>query len=62
MQDAATTQALRTAAPRPVPPAWIQRIEEFVRQTAPESFSGKVELNFLQGGLTGTNVTQSYRR
>ena len=48
--------------PRPLPPAWITKLSEFARQIAPQEFSGKIELNFMQGGVTGTNVTQSYRK
>jgi hypothetical protein len=47
---------------RPIPPAWITKLSEFARQIVPQEFSGKIELNFLQGGVTGTNVTQSYRK
>jgi hypothetical protein len=47
---------------REQPPTWIVKLTEFARQIAPRDFSGKVELNFLKGGVTGTNVTQSYRK
>ena len=58
--DGLQTTTIRSPK-KPIPPPWIARLEEFARQIAPNEFSGKVELNFLQGGVTGTNVTQTYR-
>jgi hypothetical protein len=48
--------------PKPFAPNWVTKLSEYARQVAPEGFTGKIELNFLQGGVTGTNVTQSYRK
>jgi len=48
--------------PKVFTPMWVIKIQQFTRQVIPEGFTGKIELNILQGGVTSTNVTQSYRQ
>jgi hypothetical protein len=42
-------------------PEWVTRIKELAHQIAPPGFCGKVEINFLNGGVTSVNKTESYR-
>ena len=42
-------------------PNWVLRLREYASQVAPKNYCGKVELNFLNGGVTSTNYMQSIR-